>query len=153
MLMMEGRRFLAAGMRKTHQQKQVSVQVLRTCSGYVVAGGTDGFIGSYPDREAASNPATNTLAKHFSSHHPAPGTFPVVAPIYCAGNYGLFMPGCISYRAPAQPGREIFSGGEVFQRLTDVYNQLDHPRTTSSYPEESTKEKIILDLVVDGEQK
>ena len=68
MLMMEGRRFLAAGMRKTHQQKQVSLQVLRTCSGYVVAGGTDGFIGSYPDREAAGNPPTTNSKKKFKKN-------------------------------------------------------------------------------------
>ena len=42
--------------------------------------------------------------------------------------------------------------GEVFQRLTDVYNQLDHPQTTPSSPGEGTEEKMILDLVFDDEQ-
>merc|ERR1719219_367980 len=90
------------------------------------AGGTDGFIGSYPGREASGfYPPTTTLPKHFSSY-PPPRTYPVVAPIFCAGNYGLFTPGCIGYRAAAPPGGDIFSGSDYFQRLTDVYNRLDH---------------------------
>ena len=75
------------------------------------------------------------------------------------------MPGCISYLPPgdiflnqATPGDifsnqeapgDIFLEGEVFQRLADVYNQLDHPQSTSSYPEKGATEKIFLDLVSD----
>ena len=70
------------------------------------------------------------------------------------------MPGCISYLPEASgdifsyqaaPG-DIFSESEVFQRLADVYNQLDHPQSTSSYPEKGATEKIFLDLVFDDEQ-
>ena len=151
--MIARRQFLAAGMRRTLRQKQVGAdkQKYWKCAGagYVVAG-ADGFIGSSSpgSREAgAGNPAT-ILTKDFSSYYPPPP----VAPIYCAGNYGLFTPGCISYRGPA-PGDFFPAEGEVFQRLTDVYNQLDHPQTTSSYnTEESTEEKMILDLVFDDEQ-
>ena len=60
------------------------------------------------------------------------------------------MPGCIGY-LPAAPG-DIFSESEVFQRLTDVYNQLDHPQAPSYNLEKDKEEKIILDLVSDDEQ-
>ena len=101
----------------------------------------------------SGNPATTP---DFSTY---PRTWnPAAAPIYCAGNYGLFMPGCISYLPPGDifsyqeaPG-DIFSEGEVFQRLADVYNQLDHPQSTSSYPQKGTTEKIFLDFVPDDEQ-
>ena len=79
-----------------------------------------------------------------------------MASIYCAGNYALFTDeGCIRY--PATLGDttvDMFSKpeGEIFERLTDVYNQLDHPQTTPSSPGEGTDEKMILDLVFDDEQ-
>jgi len=149
-------------------------------------GGTDGFIGSSSDPDRAGNPlATPNFSSYpprtdFSSYIPRtdsssypPMTYPAAATIYCAGNYGPFMPGCISYLSPVATPLDVASNqeqhGDVFyedlqrltdvynqldhpQRLTDVYNQLDHPQSTASSAEKSGKEKIFLDLVFDENQ-
>ena len=38
---------------------------------------------------------------------------------------------------------------EAFQRLTDIYNTLDHPQSSYNYSEEGATEKVVLDLVYD----
>ena len=66
------------------------------------------------------------------------------------------MWGCNSYLAELRK-TDIFPNydndndidNEAFERLTDIYNMLDHPQSSYNYSEEGATEKVVLDLVYD----
>ena len=134
------------------QNKNVQ-NIKRHTSTYPVAG-TDGFIGE------ASAPPLSPTTKDPATYSP-PRIYPSILPIFCtAGNYELFMWGCTSYLAELRK-TDIFPNNdndndndidnEAFQRLTDIYNTLDHPQSSYNYSEIGATEKVVLDLVYHDE--